>query len=278
MHKRAIWLSLCLLLAITLTAQQPSRKDIEKELEKQYKGKVFRAKLSFPNYSIQFDSDGNPKHKPGDCESWTLCNLLQIDNVSVTDHSVKVEGQRIGVAFENGKEKLFLLRDRPGSVEVDTSSTPDLTSARIALCKVFTCGNDNFADYLPYAWARYFDPKTTVLSPAVPVNDKAAAKVEASIKTLRVSQGVMASKLLSQVPPHYPDTAKAYRREGTVSMQATIGKDGRIRDLFLTHPAGFGLDEEAMTSVRKWVYRPVMLEGQPVEVETTINVNFALRK
>jgi TonB family protein len=266
----------CLFLALPLAAQQS--KDIQAELESKYKGQVVKTKVSFQGVSIHFDSAGNPKHRPGYCVSWTLCNLLEVEKVSVNDHAVKVEGQRIGVGFENGKEKFFRLRGEFAEVEIDVDGTPDLQKSVSALCRAFVCKNEAFANYLPYAWARYFDPKTTVPSPAAPVNAKDARKVESMTKILRVSAGVQASKVISQARPHYPDIAKSYRQEGTVVMNATIGTDGKIHDLFITSPAGFGLDEEALGAVRQWTYRPTMLMGEPVEVQTTISVNFSLRR
>src|SRR5262249_1829782 len=103
-------LSFLLLLAVPLAAQQ-SLKDIQAELETKFKDQVVKTKVSFPGSSMHFDGAGNPKRKPGECESWTLCNLVQVEKISVGDHAIKVEGQRIGVAFEQGKQKLYRLRD-----------------------------------------------------------------------------------------------------------------------------------------------------------------------
>ena len=67
------------------------------------------------------------------------------------------------------------------------------------------------------------------------------------------------------------------RAEGTVQLQAIIGLDGRIRDLRVTsgHPT---LIQAAVDAVRQWVYQPTTLNGSPVEVLTTIDVNFTLKR
>ena len=59
-------------------------------------------------------------------------------------------------------------------------------------------------------------------------------------------------------------------------MQATIDKTGAITNLQVVKPAGLGLDEAAAESVSKWKYRPYILNGDPVEVETQITVNFIM--
>jgi protein TonB len=91
---------------------------------------------------------------------------------------------------------------------------------------------------------------------------------------VRISQGVTAGLLLRKVEPSYPVIAKAARVEGNVVLKAIIDKDGTIQDLQLVsgHPM---LVPAAIEAVRKWRYRPYLLNGQPVEVETTITVIFA---
>lgn len=85
----------------------------------------------------------------------------------------------------------------------------------------------------------------------------------------------MPATLLSQVKPVYPAEAKAARVEGSVSFNAIIAKDGTVKDLQLSsgHPL---LVQAAMDAVKQWVYKPTLLNGEPVEVQTKIDVNFSL--
>jgi len=81
--------------------------------------------------------------------------------------------------------------------------------------------------------------------------------------------------LIRKVQPAYPALARSARIQGTVVLQAVIGKQGTIEDLrVLTgHPM---LAPAAIDAVRQWRYRPYVLNGEPVEVETQITVNFSL--
>ena len=92
---------------------------------------------------------------------------------------------------------------------------------------------------------------------------------------LRVSSGVAAGMLVHQVKPLYPPIAMQARIQGTVVLQAVIGKDGTVQDLHLIsgHPM---LAPAAIEAVRQWRYRPYLLNDEPVEVDTQINVNFTL--
>ena len=94
-------------------------------------------------------------------------------------------------------------------------------------------------------------------------------------KQIRVGGNVQSAKLIRQPKPQYPPLAKQARIQGTVRFNAVIGKDGTIQNLTLVsgHPL---LVPSAQDAVRQWVYQPTLLNGDPVEVVTTIDVNFTL--
>jgi periplasmic protein TonB len=92
---------------------------------------------------------------------------------------------------------------------------------------------------------------------------------------VRVSQGVTQGLLVRRIQPTYPPLAKQARIAGAVVLQAEISKDGSIQNLHVIsgHPM---LVPSAIEAVKQWKYRPYILNGEPVEVETTITVNFTL--
>ncbi len=92
---------------------------------------------------------------------------------------------------------------------------------------------------------------------------------------IHVGGNVQAASLLHQVMPIYPAIAKTAHVSGTVILHAIIGKDGTIQDL--TYMSGPPLlMRNAMDAVRQWRYKPTLLNGEPVEVDTTISVVFSL--
>ena len=92
---------------------------------------------------------------------------------------------------------------------------------------------------------------------------------------IRVSSTLALGNLIRKVIPTYPPLAKAMRTQGTVVLAATIAKDGAIANLrVLSGPTV--LQQSALDAVSQWRYRPYLLNGQPVEVETTVNVIFTL--
>jgi protein TonB len=85
----------------------------------------------------------------------------------------------------------------------------------------------------------------------------------------------MQGMLLLKTTPVYPPIAKAARVSGTVVLQATISKTGSIENLHIVSGPAM-LQQAAMQAVRSWRYRPYLLNNEPVEVETTVNVIFSL--
>jgi TonB family protein len=97
------------------------------------------------------------------------------------------------------------------------------------------------------------------------------------VQRIKVGGNVQASMIVQKVPPVYPQLAKSARVSGVVHLQAVIGKDGTVEELkSLGGPAL--LVQAAIDAVRQWVYRPTMLNGAPVSIETTIDVNFTLEQ
>lgn len=129
---------------------------------------------------------------------------------------------------------------------------------------------------------RYFPPRPLVAG-SVPAGvpngavggSTATAERPAMPDTIRVGGNVQASKIDRMVRPEYPLDAKAARIQGKVVLQVRIDKTGQIADIQLVsgHPI---LVTSAVTAVKQWTYHPTLLNGNPVDVITQVDVNFTL--
>lgn len=88
---------------------------------------------------------------------------------------------------------------------------------------------------------------------------------------------VTSAHLIRKVAPEYPKKARKKHVEGTVRLHAIIGKDGTVRLLKVISGDPL-LTDAAIKAVSQWIYEPTRLDGKPVEVDTTIDVIFALNK
>jgi protein TonB len=94
---------------------------------------------------------------------------------------------------------------------------------------------------------------------------------------MHVASKIEEGLILQKTMPTYPPIAKAAHVEGTVHLAATISKNGRIENLRATGGPAM-LQQAALEAVKSWIYRPYLLNDQPVEVETTVDVIFSLSR
>jgi protein TonB len=93
---------------------------------------------------------------------------------------------------------------------------------------------------------------------------------------VHIGGAVMEARLVHRVEPEYPAAAKFLRISGTVELRARIGTDGSVRELEVVGGNPI-LAKAARDAVQQWRYQPTRLNGQPVEVETYITVNFVMQ-
>jgi protein TonB len=114
-------------------------------------------------------------------------------------------------------------------------------------------------------------------APQPPAPVRVERQPERTPQRVVMGGNVLEGKLLRKVTPVYPKIALQVRATGVVRIAAVIGTDGRIRELraLSGHPL---LVRAALDAVQQWVYQPTLLNGVPVEVDSTIDVTFTLRQ
>jgi protein TonB len=100
---------------------------------------------------------------------------------------------------------------------------------------------------------------------------------DSTSKPIRVGGNVAAHNLIKQVKPVYPADMKAQGIEGTVELQALISKEGVPQSLnSQSNDVNRAFVDAAIEAVQQWRYKPTLLNGEPVEVITTVTINFTL--
>jgi periplasmic protein TonB len=161
----------------------------------------------------------------------------------------------------------------PASIAMIDEPVPGFgTASVLALDGPFLPGVEAFAQ----STSRSFHPvaKPPGRLPPPPPAKPAVAPANGPV---RVGGDVKPPVLLREVKPGYPRLAIQTRTQGVVQLEAVIGRDGRIRSLRATsgHPL---LVPAALAAVQQWLYRPTLLNGEPVEVALAIDVNFTLAR
>jgi periplasmic protein TonB len=166
----------------------------------------------------------------------------------------------------------------PESIQVeDLSSKPEPKITVTAKPQPLVVNNGSRITVTPKA-AQPAPPALSVAAPSAAANDALSNVVSSSapmptLKVLRVSHGVSQGLLIKKVAPVYPAAALAMHKHGAVELLAKVGKDGSISSVQVLSgdPA---LAKSASDAVKQWKYHPYLLNGEPVEIETQITVNF----
>ena len=166
----------------------------------------------------------------------------------------------------------------PDSIQVeDLSSKPEPKITVTAKPQPLVVNNGSRITVTPKA-AQPAPPALSVATSSAAANDALSNVVSSSapmptLKVLRVSQGVSQGLLIKKVAPVYPAAALAMHKHGAVELLAKVGKDGSISSVQVLSgdPA---LAKSASDAVKQWKYHPYLLNGEPVEIETQVTVNF----
>ena len=112
-------------------------------------------------------------------------------------------------------------------------------------------------------------------APSVPV--PARSLEPTPVKRIRVAARVVEANLVHDVPPQYPPEAGRARLEGAVVLMAVIGQDGTVKDVRVESGLPI-LAQAAIDAVKQWRYKPYLIDGEPVEVDSRITINFTLSR
>jgi protein TonB len=115
----------------------------------------------------------------------------------------------------------------------------------------------------------------TIVAPTPNASKPQQVTIALASNAIRVGGNEQAGKLIRQPRPMYPTEAKAARIQGVVRLMAIIGKDGTVQKLEVISGDPL-LVGSALEAVRQWVYTPTLLNGEPVDVQTVIDVNYTL--
>jgi protein TonB len=148
-------------------------------------------------------------------------------------------------------------RNVPKSIDMTPDPAPEILSMPMSLASALT----------EFSGARPVAPP--------PPPEPLAQKSPPVTAPVRVTGGVQSARLIFGPAPAYPQMAKMARVQGTVRIEAVSGRDGAIRNLVVTGGPAL-LVTAALQAVEQWRYRPTLLNGEPVEVITEIDVNFRL--
>jgi TonB family protein len=231
------------------------------------KDKVFTLRNFSRNSTLRFDEKGLPK-KIEESAPWTLYAQFQLRRVDLKEDRLVLRGPRIVSHYDSKAMKMVQFRSNL-ELEVIIDVNPGATMQDIvAVTNRVFIRSEELAGRVPTYWREFLGGK----QPDPPPSKDANAQ---KVLVQQLAGNVMQAKLVKMVKPKYPEDAKQYSFEGYVVFRAEISERGEVENLMILTPAGAGFDENAAEAVYQWKYTPQTLDGNPVQVITTITVNYS---
>ena len=274
------------LVVAAITGFAHGQDDLQTELRKEFENSARTIRNFYTDSGLKYDAAGNLLGNSY-AGPWTIYGRVIIRSVKLQEDKLELDAQRLVMVYDNNQKKLAGSKWEGELLKIQIASPPGegrRNQVFAALKQVFFNANEDLSRSVPDYWLSYVsggrngtcgknlhpgDPGSHRDSPELQKTDANGPPTK-----VRVSHTVLEGAKIKDEPPHYPVFAKLAHITGDVVMHATIDTSGSIANLCIQQPAGGGLDEAAVQAVKQWKYRPYMLQGKPVEVETVLTVRF----
>ncbi|HEY4357280.1 MAG TPA: energy transducer TonB [Acidobacteriaceae bacterium] len=268
-----------LLLAVVLPSALHAQNSAA-DISTRFAGKTVFLRGFWTADKLKFDASGDPEGTPA--AGSPMVAGLNVDKVSIGVHGLRMEGQRVGVAFDRDGVRTTIPLHGPTplwkkakpervSIEIEGKDGDDFGPA---LNAIFAMDFTEFAAILPTAWQVYahshFGKDAT--APAGGNKPRRTGNGEVA----HVGGAVVAPKVTHSVDPEFSEVARRMKYSGTVEVYFWVEEDGTMSHVRVARPAGMGLDEVAVQAVQQYRFQPATREGQPVKVDLYIEVKFQI--
>lgn len=283
--------------------------ELEQHLRDHYKGRTLVLRNFYAGESVRYDASGQllKSAVPGD---WTVDGVVRVDDVKLSNHRLTIQAKRLHMGWvrdsgfsdvQDRKEKNDNKETRTLRIEADlgpTEVTADNADALFA--KIFLTSQDLFAELVPAYWkpcvlagltgkdsqkytgchfsAEFLAiPGVAYLPEQKPELAEAAGEGEGG-EILHAGQGgVTRPKPIYTPEPEFSEEARTRAKyHGTITLMLVADKTGGVRNIRIVSPLGCGLDRKAVETVATWQFNPGTKDGEPVDVEIAVEVDFHL--
>lgn len=256
----------------------PANSSLEGTLRKTYVGSQQLFRHFYSSDALKFDANGNPRNREKE-GPWTMLSGVILDDLRLKPDKLELRGHRRLLVFDDQSKQIRGVKtDETFRIEIETHDGPaQEAQLSAALAHVFV-STEELASIVPDYWQDYmarFTGKVTAGSSCDSSNartdDDNSAPPAATAST--IAEGL---KIHTAVPT-YSAIARAYRVQGALALRAVIDKAGNVSRVCILQALGAGIDDDMVIAVRQWKYQPYLLDGKPVEIQTTIRANFGVR-
>jgi TonB family protein len=267
-----LFLATCLFLAATHAGAQ----DLQSVLRSTYNDKIYILRHPTIKDFQHYDANGNLL-SAGVEGPWTVYGGLMIKSVELTPGLLRISGSRLLYGYEVAKKNLRPVKAKAWdkiTVTVEVELSHPLTTSDEAndlLNRIFTFNETELVAAVPEYWRSFLQKQIS----APPLSASPAKPAKAKARRPYDWHGITPPQPLNAPPPP-PLTGIAEKLGigGTVALEVTIDESGKVQQPEIYRPVGFGLDEQAIATVTKWMFKPAINDGKPVPIKMIIEVDF----
>jgi TonB family protein len=283
-RRTAIALYLLIVLPLARGAVGQDRQGLEQKLQADYVGKCWIIKGFYGGGKLVFDASGKLAQGKAP-ESWTLAGI-EITHLRLREAAVEIEGKRAGYIYDPEKSAfsrryLGVYTSRGQEFEkvkitLQLAASASEATIRQAIEGVLAPENQDITSEIPDYWRGFID--FTNGAGGARILGKPSA-VLGSLPAPPATHGPVpqtAPVPLSTPDPQYSEAAQKGGIQGISVLTIAVDSSGKVTEVRIKRPVGFGLDEKAVETVRRWTFRPAERDGEPVPVTITVEVSFRL--
>jgi TonB family protein len=261
------------------------------DLRQEFGNKTLTLRRFYSGNHLHFDAAGQST-AGASAGAWTVDGQLRVDNISLSDGVVHIQGQRLFLFYDPHTQQLRavdtitkhddarkLFRGgmdkwsaKNGKIEVDVEcgvDEPEINDVLRAMNAVFLESDEYLASVVPDFWQGWVGTHAT--------QEKVSnATTNPQEPVARVGGHVSPPRVIFSPDPKYRDLAQKSGYEAVVVLWLVVDRNGLPQDIKVARPAGMGLDEQAVEAVRTWKFEPGKKDGLPVAVQINVEVQFRL--
>ena len=251
--------------------------DAKHQIESHFQNKVFGIRGFYRDNQLVYDAQGNVKGDPH-AGPWTL-GLIHIERVKERSNEFRLEGKRV-VSIYDRKQNRFVntVPAKAEDVEITVKLPADQVSDSALDALTRRIFQERVTDKdVPEYWRNFFNPNlslaaqgTATLIPTL------GSKGEPVFRLGSAGPALSEPMVIARTEPKYEETARLAKLQGTTRLEAIIDKRGIPAKIQISQPLGMGLDDAAVAAVSNWRFKPAMMNGEPVAVEVSVEVEFRL--
>jgi TonB family protein len=262
------------------------------ELNHELQHKILLLRNFYRGDRLHYSSTGKALGNPPS-GTWTVDGAVVISKIDISHKRLRIRSKRCFLS--QGPDGYELLpSERELMIDIDhVAQAITLDSVHALLQHVFLNPQDRAADFVPAYWKPCFGAQITTaqacrlspriaplfkFAPSLQIPEAAAdpPEISANPPAMKIGNGVTPPHAVCTPDPEYSEQARRERIQGILVLALIVDKSGRPQNISVVSPLGYGLDEQALNTVKTWKFEPSRKAGEPVSVYAHIEVSFRL--